>query len=281
MKILGNRGRASPEDISLDLAAAANVDAGDASFKRNVYRDLKELADEGQVQVSYTLPDGSEVSEDDIDKYKNIRVQYFVASEQSDIRGAKRVAHYGGAFERSTATKLDWSIAEELPAKPSVCFTCLTPASTRFTISVGATHLPIILLVSRLPDSDEFRPPFGAIEEKYGYRTAVFYTWENTVSRPVKGTRLCHASVSVRKDLTVTVTDLGSSTGTFYQPAIEDDVAEFLALKSRGKTRPLKRNLMADERQKIEKEIGQLKLPLFVWFGDFKVLVHNIQADSK
>lgn len=100
---------AIPSEVLQRVAIRTGSDPNDSNLKRNVYRDLRELSDQGRLCVKYLTPDGSEISPDEADTHKNIRIEYTLPENTAaKIQGSGLIEELGGAFVPSALRSLNW-----------------------------------------------------------------------------------------------------------------------------------------------------------------------------
>lgn len=73
-------GRGTAEEVLKKVARQAHLDSQDKNLKRNIYRDLKDLANRGEIELDYFTPAGEKIEPGDEEEHKNLRAEYYLSS---------------------------------------------------------------------------------------------------------------------------------------------------------------------------------------------------------
>lgn len=273
IKIVNSLGKALPQEIMMRYKGDELEAGQDDQLKRSIYRDLKELADEGSIEAQYFLPEGKEISEEEIEKFRNIRVYYCSKGEIENIPGYNLIAAVGGRILNLQKDSLSWRISESVNSKNMVWVSFYSPFSKLIHIGLPKECLPATLLVTRF-ERDILPADVRQIEQRFGYKTAIFSCWDQNISRPNATNRVCHCAIQMRRDISVNVIDDQSSTKTYFRYPQADEVGEFLRAKEGGTGSIEKVMVHRDEYEQIMNQ-KILHLPAMVMAGKFDLLVHS------
>jgi hypothetical protein len=231
-----SRGRASPDDVLKIVAQRLNVAASDKNLRRNIYRDLKSLAEEGRLGVQYFTPDGSPIEPDSEGSFGNIRVEYFIPEDEGRIPGHRVLTDRGGVFRQSSQRKLSWRMSQLSDAKESrneIRFVFDTGDHTLLCLGLPMDELPVKLLIARDPGAEVRNRLSKRIQDELGPRHGALYLNKRTISRPDENGKLGHAIIELADSgESIVVHDLGSSSGTYTSALNQESVAKILRLDS-------------------------------------------------
>jgi hypothetical protein len=272
-KIVNSLGKALPQEIMMRYKGEELEAGQDDLLRRNIYRDLKELADEGSIEAQYFLPEGKEISEDEADKFRNIRVYYCSKGGAENIPGYNLIVSAGGRIFNMQRDSLSWRVSEAINSDGMIWVSFYSPFSKLIHLGIPTTSLPATLLVTRFKH-DVLPADLKRIEQRFGFKTAIFSCWDQNISRPNTTHRVCHCALQMRRDLSVNVIDDQSSTKTYFRYPQADEVREFLRAKE-GSTGSIEKILV--NKDEYEQIIDQktLHLPAIVMAGKFDLLVHS------
>lgn len=274
LQIVNDLGKALPQEIMNRYYGSDTADDVNESLKRSIYRDLKELADEGSIEAQYFLPNGAEIDLDEIENFKNIRVFYCSNDSQHTTFGQNLIERAGGAFLCSQKSGLKWTISEKMNAQGKIWISFFTPISKRLHISVAKDNLPVTLLITRAEQHELSAKEVSMIEQRFGYMFAVFSCWDQTVSRPSSIHRLCHCALKIHRNQSLEIIADPSPTKTFFKPAQQDELKDFLFVQG-GETGSIDKILARDQGYQEIKERVLASFPILVKAGNFTFLVHE------
>jgi hypothetical protein len=143
-------GRAGTTEICANVAAKMGVSEVDASFKRNIYRDLKQLVDASEVYVEHFTADGKKVqSEEELESISNFRSEYFSAEKPSEVLGGGLLRDVGAELYTPDNKIVRWRIVATANGLPSGTVSILLPNSQGQWIALSADieQRPIQLVV--------------------------------------------------------------------------------------------------------------------------------------
>lgn len=272
-KIVNSLGKALPQEIMMKYKGEELEAGQDDLLRRNIYRDLKELADEGAIEAQYFLPEGKEISEDEAEKFRNLRVYYCSKGGTKNIPGYNLIESAGGRIFNIQRDSLSWRVSEAINSENMVWVSFYSPFSKIIHLGLSRINLPANLLVTRLKH-DIHPADLKRIEQRFGYKTTIFSCWDQNISRPNTTQRVCHCALQIRRDLSVNLIDDHSSTKTYFRYPLADEVRQFLRAKE-GSTGSIAKLLASKEEYEQITNQKTLHLPAMVTAGKFDFLVHS------
>lgn len=271
---------ATPSDILKKLAAQSHESQSEANLKRTIYRDLKHLADHGRLQVRCLNPAGKELSPDEWDQHKNVRVEYSLraSSPGENIPGYGLIADVGGVVIPPAKRAMSWKFSELKNADFKCKLTLVFAARAGHLISfqLPIDDLPAKILFSRSGGSSHDLSLYSdEVEEIFGLRTTSFFLWDPSVSRHTLGARSGHAVLSVDAQLRMTVEDLNSSQGTAWLPLDQQILDRLVSAQVSPSTEPANLNPLyaTQPMNTIGGREVVITSPAVVRFGNFKMIV--------
>lgn len=226
MEIMKELGRANPGQIYEKLLRTVGAEANAENLKRMVYRDLKELATSGKVNIEYIAPDGRRLTEEPEEgELKNFRVEYFVEDQKDKTLGYELLQSHGGTLCARGASQVHWRISDTLlKAKSSDRGLAFEASLGEFLIlSAPAEELPFKVLIARQQEDRDLEPSvISRLQKEFGGRTSVLFLKERHLSRlsvdQQDDAKWGHVLISFQGDGSICAQDLGSTTGTFWTP---------------------------------------------------------------
>ena len=214
LQVIEALGRGTPKEIQIRTAARLNEDPDDPNFKRNIYRDLKELTDQGKLTAYYSSPDGAPLDFEDGEPDKNVRIEYCLTDldDHGKILGWKLLKAAGFEFEKGPQSAISWKAtnpAQWDSEKAHFQLLYQEPNGKILSLSVPWEDRPFQLIIGRQSDKKLLSP--------LPQRASYLYVSEPTVSRNDGKSRLGHCQISATKDGSILIADLKSSSGTFYE----------------------------------------------------------------
>ncbi|MCB0361982.1 MAG: FHA domain-containing protein [Bdellovibrionales bacterium] len=271
IKIVNSLGRAQPQDVVSRYVVASQIE--EKKIKRTIYRDLKELADGAEIDVQYFLPNGTEISVDDLEKFKNIRIYYSTKGVEAKVIGSGLIESIGGRIYLPPQSLSSWRVSESYALKEMLWLTLITPFSKLLHLGHQREGLPTTMLISRNEEIELKSLELSRIQERFGYRSAIFFCWDKFISRMGHGERLCHCALRFHRDQRMEIIDDGSTSGTFYCLATEASIADFL--RPRGAETDSLERILAKDKNFVEVTKSKVvSLPCFVRVGHVSFLVH-------
>jgi hypothetical protein len=272
---------ATPAQVLASVAKRSQSDPDDPNLRRAVYRDLSELADQGRLLARYLMPDGSEITPDQAEEHRNLRIEYRLPESGGDqIPGIGVLEKMGGGFLRPALKSMGWrfSPVENISLAKNLSLLFRYGHGKTAAIQLSLEQAPASLLLTRPPDGHKnFKPLAQEIERTYGARTAALLCWDPSVSRSDLNTRLGHCLLSLESSLKLEIQDLKSSSGT-YISALPDNylemVQKWLALQNSSKTQPNELNPFQISLPHTPVPNSPLTIPSAcrLIMGDFRVL---------
>lgn len=238
LEIVARLKRATPEDVMRSLASSLAIGEISDSFRRSIYRDLKELAHDGRLIATHFSPDGAEIDVDLLEHFSNIRVEYSIPHSNSVARGAGLLEKAGGSFRAISPLIQSWAI-EQPTLSLKKGFTHLFFETAEFSflcLKVRNDELPVSILVARRSDELDALDA-RLLKEKFGQRLGVLSLNHRTLSGYGAEKRAGHALITLSADGKVTVTDLNSSNGSAASDASDDFLVEICSPQTAAITR--------------------------------------------
>lgn len=272
LEIIGALGKASPKDIQGRLAVRLGADQ-DEAFQRAVYRDLKELGDDGRVLVKAFTPDGEELSPEKWDETKHFRLEYsLVASDSEQIPGWKILDESG--MQLITANKsMGWKAKLGAQTEVAGHFSLFIQgkASRWVALQLPIDQLPAKIIFAR--SGDQLANPRVLKEqtgEVFGLRAALLLTSEPTMSRNEPGRKPGHAVLTLTSNGEIKLKDFGSSNGTFTAATSERTIDDLVGNDS-TRTQQIDSPLTKVSWAPLSTGEQTLSNPAFVRLGSFTI----------
>ncbi|MES3037509.1 MAG: hypothetical protein V4736_06340 [Bdellovibrionota bacterium] len=257
LEILQKLGRASPKEIQEKVALRMSKEAGDASFMRTIYRDLKELTDQGRLKAYYFSPDGAPLDSVDEDSLKNVRIEYGIAAPgaEDNISGGNLLESAGVNFITSKEMRPLWKarhIHSEFDLEKH--FTILIQESTRLTLALQTSleDIPCRIIIGR--NSEPFLDRatcLKTIKESHGLRASYLFSDNPSISRFVPGQKLGHCLISVDRNGKIGLQDLGSTSGTSFGSIAPENLKEVWRKSNSDMTAPAQSPTLPTELVKV------------------------------
>lgn len=235
-------GQANPKEIIQRVAVASDSDATDAAFVRNIYRDLKDLADEGHLTARYFNADGAELPPEEWNQNSNTRIEYSLTGDPAaNVRGFAILKQANCALVPLTKS-MEWNVtlATQLKAAGKLNILFRIRPGEWGAIQLALDQFPAKFVVGR---SDDFavdaRVYADEAKEIFGTRTAILMTSDLTVSRIELPARQGHALLTAGRDTTVRLTDLNSKSGTSWAELSFDQIRSIIQPARTTATLPL------------------------------------------
>jgi hypothetical protein len=233
-EVVVEAGQATPIEIHQRVSSRLGVPFDDPNFKRNIYRDLKQLADQGRLKVKYFSPSGEEIVPDDAENLKNTRIEYCAGEWKVDqISGHRILEDSSFQFVKPTALSMDWRVRllqKTTDLDGSISLIVRGPSGKTFAFQLPADEIPAKIVVGRKTEKELEQHLLGDdLQEAFGRRTCALFSPDASVSRALRGTRLGHALLSVTSQRELSIQDLGSSSGTHWNSLRQEQLDEFVA----------------------------------------------------
>lgn len=265
-------------DVLRTIASRIQEDPENPNLKRSIYRDLKQLADSGQIGARYLSSDGTEIEPEEWDQLKGGRLEYFSreSDAQSDIRGIHFLEEAGGAFIPATRD-LEWQADKFKALAPKKISLVVKGNGGQFyTLSLPLDMRPARFLVTRV-GANRFEHQLLAEEarEQLGPRTASFFAWDKSVSRHQLGQRLGHAHLAFAANGTINLSDLKSTTGTAFVQLSAAQLVRFVDYNRMDRTMPLDSDIFENEFvwQDAPSSGVEILSPCLIKMGNFRILL--------
>lgn len=233
-------GRGGVQDIWKRVAAKMNVSNSDPSTKRTIYRDLKTLADAGEIGVDQFLPNGTKIETvEDEDSTKNTRVEYFSLKRKTAILGERLLHNLNGEFFVPDRALVEWRIQELANGLPVNTFCILLPnqQGSWIVLSVSLACRPLSLVIARESDTTKASDHYAELTAKYGRRISLLALDHASISRFIPQARSGHLKIDLESDGThVQIQDLGSTSGTRASPLPSQTLKNLIDTQSSSKT---------------------------------------------
>jgi len=234
-------GTGTAGDVHARVAKRQGIDVQDSAFIRSIYRDLKQLADEGRLIADIYAPDGTKIDPEQAEKAKNIRIEYRLPdSPEEQIPGWKIVRDAGGKLvppRRDLKWKASFLNNTSADGNFSLFFRSLN--GRWVVIQLALAELPAKILFCREDESDPLTHNYGdLVAESFGLRTLTVVCADPSVSRGKESKRLGHAILTIDRDANIHLQDLGSKTGTYFAECPQELLVEVFKVPTSGMTMP-------------------------------------------
>jgi hypothetical protein len=274
MEAIESLGKASPRDIHLRVAARCDVDAHNEAFVRSVYRDLKQLADEGRLHVRAYAPDGTEIEPEKWDETKNFRLEYSLSEVDSQIAGWKLLDEIGSRVFPGSKT-MGWKVcgAGQAAFTDHVSLLFKGKSSRCSALQLPISQLPAKVLFVRTGEIlSDVQALKRQVAEVIGLKATIFMCSDPTVSRFEPGQRMGHALLTITRTGELECKDLGSFNGTFFAPISESEIHELARNESALATQKLRDEPFADLAfSAVSSKATPLSNPTVLRLGSFSI----------
>jgi hypothetical protein len=270
-------GSGMPADICVRIAQRMGVDGKDPAFVRAIYRDLKQLADEGRLTADFFSPSGERLEPAAAETAKNVRVEYKLAADQAvAIPGWKTLHDFGGRLIPSSR-QMGWKIsfASESTAGKHFSFLFQVHGGQWAVLQLPANEFPAKIVFCRESELEPLPANYGkTVSDRQGVRTLVFACPDPSVSRGSLD-RVGHAVLTIDHAGGLTLQDLGSKTGTHFAPCSDTFLEESLSAKTSQATVPLGLNPFEKEASWEKAGNGPTAIPVaaMIRFGAYRAAV--------
>ncbi len=272
-EVLKRKGRCTAEDIANAVALSLSIDTDDKNFRRTIYRDLKEFAQDNTIQVDYYTPDGKQIEAGQEDQFKNVRAEYYLTGGESLVLGGGLVTDLGGSFVPAKPGVVEWQFRDVSKGfVPEMIHFVFASVRSPFTaLCLPHDEAPAKVLIGRQARPGTYTPNPSDIEKAYGRRSAFFYYPEKTLSRPKENGPDGHGIIEFLSEKEAHIKDLGSSTGSYWAVADGEEFSQSWANVNNDSTfevtlHPLRANR---DWQPIPEGGLKVEFPVFCKFGDF------------
>jgi len=273
--------RATPEDVLRTVAMKIGLDAKDKNLKRNIYRDLRELALRGDLNVDYFTPEGVLIDIDNEDSHKNFRAEYYVPGGEGHILGGGLLSKANVKFFPQRKDLVNWVVTRpESGLRPNQFHILIVQnQDISLAISASADERPYKVLIARWTDNPNFTPKMEEIEREFGIRTSVLLLDSKTVSRHVGKEKWGHCILEWKEATTVLVTDLNSKQGTYWADASKGQIDEATSTGIADVTSDIIRGFdqpdpeTVREWKHVGKENSRVELPSHIRIGASGIII--------
>lgn len=271
-------GRGSPESVFKIVSQKLGADPQDANFRRTIYRDLKALADAGDLGVDFFTPDGVKLDADQLDEAKNLRAEYYMLSGEGLIQGGSLLEQAGGQLLLPDKCLVNWRAMDLANGSIPNAFSFVFEAGSGHHLSLNCKldERPLKLLVARnLPQERQTFPDSALLGGKFGPRSAMLFMLDSSLSRSSPGGRVAHAMITLGQTVDqIELEDFSSSGGTYYCQAEPSTIETLLAVASSRETIPgSHRPLGRDREWKPVEGQQSVPLPAILKLGSFRCFV--------
>ena len=237
-------GSGLPIDICQRVALRLGA-VQDKAFIRAVYRDLKQLADEGRIIAEVFAPDGSRLSEERAEESKNIRIEYRLCDTQaSSIPGWKTLLNVGGRII-PPARKMGWKLSYATKMSQTGHFSLLFQgiAGRIAILQLPQAEFSARILFCRESEMDPLPPNFQElITQRFGLRTLAFVCPNQSVSRGNSIGKMGHAALSINREGQMSLEDFSSKTGTQFAQQSDEILSLAIGAYVNDETAPIEQN---------------------------------------
>lgn len=206
-------GRARKSDIDSNVAMILGVSESDIS--RSLYRDLDELVNNNEFEISYFTRDGVEIPSYDPEIHKNTSAEWSLKGF-TGFRGENLLSL--GAYNLFVAPALKNDVVVEpidkLVAKPGFVRLVMNIANKLISISIPEDAIPVIFFIARLAPDRGHEKDFDEILKYHGRRCMLLTIPNIQISSYKTAEVPGHASLTFREPGYVLVRDYNSSNGT-------------------------------------------------------------------
>jgi hypothetical protein len=229
-------GRASPAEVCERVAAKMSAESGPA-FKRNIYRDLQQLADAGEIGVDYVRPDGSCVENQSETAGGNFRAEYYSLKHNRNLVGEGQLREFGAHLYAPDRAIVDWrASAAAMPAAGRISILLPNPLGQWVSVSAGREQRPLKLAIARFEDEKKSAEQFTHAAAQLGQRAALLLVESDSVSRVASNGRAGHLLIEVNENNQILASDLGSSAGSMAAPVSREVVGDILGSQNSALT---------------------------------------------
>lgn len=269
---------ATPRDILTQLSQQFNLSEEDANFKRSIYRDLKNLAEQGKLHVRTLAADGVELPPEEWDESKNIRLEYSIHGQESSFVGIGLIEEMGAQIILPQKRKLNFRVSSLHKANLERNLNLIFKGHLGkiLTLQLPQEDFPARLLILRSHHEETDHKRFIAeIEERFGFRTAVLFVPDPTVSRYQAGVRAGHALITIDHKRVLTVSDFASSSGSKWSNLDKSEIEALLNTQQSKSTIAPSESPLENEGLVMQDFSNEVTLSnnTIVNFGKFRILI--------
>lgn len=220
LEVVKALGRSTPKTIETRIALRMGADTNSDNLLRTIYRDLKELTDQGLLQAHYFLPDGTSATEEEAETARNVRIEYSLNAESGDgvIQGFNLLAANGFRFVTDANNTYEWKCVHlNSPAQLQNQFSIVVRdlQGGFLALQTPADQLPMTVVLGRpMQRVEDTTQLMISLREKFTKRVCYLFCPDASISRLVPNKKWGHCEIAVDGGGTIKVTDFNSSTGS-------------------------------------------------------------------
>lgn len=210
--------RASLEDILSSFCAKTGLSQKTKNLRQYVRRDLESLCTDARyLSKDYFLPNADKIEPGNEKDHKNVRVEYYIIKDSTDIIGGGLLEEANGKIISPNRNIIEWKLNNLSESFENDClaFSMHLSQSGYISLTIKKEELPFNLILGKTTNRNT--PDLQELRASFGQRSTLLLINEAGLEESVKNSKFGHCLITFGQTTqSFHLSDLSSRNGTFY-----------------------------------------------------------------